>query len=331
MTHDGAPYPRLVADIGGTNARFGWVAEPGAPISDAATYAARAYPGLEAVIARYLADRPGRTALASAAIAVAVPVDRDRLTMTNLAWTFSLSELRQGLGLERLVVLNDYAALALALPMLAAHELRQVGGGAPVADAPLAVLGAGTGLGVSGLVRAGTLALPIPGDGGHVTLAATDAAEDRVVELLRQRFGHVSAERALSGSGLVNLYRARCEIAGRPAEALDAAGITARDAAGSDAECSAAVDLFFAFLGNVAGNLALTFGALGGVYIGGGIVPRLGDRIAGSLFRSRFEAKGRFRDYLAAIPAWVIDPSAAPALRGANRALDAPPPGARSA
>ncbi|MCE9657014.1 MAG: glucokinase [Burkholderiales bacterium] len=330
MTDDAAPYPRLVADVGGTHARFGWVGEPGAAVSLAATYACADFSGLDAVIARYLDEHAEGRAPVAAAIAVAVPVDRDRLTMTNRAWTFSVTELARTLSLERIVVLNDYAALALALPALVAHELRQVGGGVAVAGAPLAVLGPGTGLGVSGLLRSGSLLLPVPGDGGHVTLAAADAAEDRVIESLRRRFGHVSAERALSGDGLVNLYRAQCEIAGRAPEALTAAEVTARDRTGSDAACRAAVDLFFAFLGSIAGNLALTLGALGGVYVGGGIVPRLGERIARSPFRERFESKGRYRAWLAAIPCWVIDAGTAPALRGANRALDQVPPGART-
>ncbi len=330
MTDDAAPYPRLVADVGGTHARFGWVGEPGAAMSRTGTYACADFSGLDAVIACYLDEHAESRSPAAAAIAVAVPVDRDRLTMTNRAWTFSIPALARTLGLERLVVLNDYAALALALPMLAAHELRQVGGGVAVEGAPLVVLGPGTGLGVSGLLRSGALLLPVPGDGGHATLASADAAEDRIIESLRRRFGHVSAERALSGEGLVNLYRAHCEIAGRDPEALMAAEITACDRAGSDIACRAAVDLFFAFLGSVAGNLALTLGALGGVYIGGGIVPRLGERIARSPFRERFESKGRYRAWLAAIPCWLIDAGTAPALRGANRALDQVPPGART-
>ena len=322
-----APYPRLLADVGGTYSRFGWVAGPGEGIAKVAGYPCREHAGLDAAIAHYLAtQRCG--APSAGAIAIATPVAGDTVTMTNLEWTISVEALRRRFGLERLLVLNDFAALALAIPALAPSEVRRVGGGEAVAGAPVALLGAGTGLGVAGLLHAQGGILPIAGEGGHVTLAAADATEDRVVAWLRTRFGHVSAERALSGDGLVNLYQAGCAIAGRSAEALQAAAVTSRALAGSDADCHGAVEQFFAFLGGVAGDLALTLGARGGVYVGGGIVPHLGDWIARSAFRARFEAKGRYRSYLAAIPTWTIDGTAAPALRGANRALDDPPPGA---
>jgi glucokinase len=242
--------------------------------------------------------------------------------MTNRDWSFSINDLQRHLGLERLVVLNDFSALALAIPTLAPEELQRVGGGEAICDATVALLGPGTGLGVSGLVRANGLSMPIAGEGGHASLSAAESTEERVISILRSGFEHVSAERVLSGAGLVNLYRATCEIAGRPPQALSASDVTARALTGGDAECRAAVEFFFAFLGNFAGNLALTLGALGGVYIGGGIVPRLGDWIARSSFRERFERKGRFAPYLAKVPTWVITASVAPALRGANRALD---------
>jgi len=138
---------------------------------------------------------------------------------------------------------------------------------------------------------------------------------------LRDRFGHCSAERAVSGPGLVNLYEALCTLDGVAAEALEAADITLRAEAG-DARCNRVLDLFFSFLGNVAGNLALTLGTRGGMYIGGGIVPRLGARIDRSRFRERFEQKGRFADYLARVPTFVVEAKLSPALLGAARALD---------
>jgi glucokinase len=155
-----------------------------------------------------------------------------------------------------------------------------------------------------------------------VTLSAADEREERVIAALRREFGHASAERALSGSGLVNLYRFACAEANRAPLPLLPADVSARALAGSDGACSEAVELFFALLGGVTGNLALTFGARGGVYIGGGIVARLGDWIHRSLFRARFDAKGRLQAYLSSIPVWLIRPSSPPALRGANAALD---------
>ena len=243
--------------------------------------------------------------------------------MTNRDWTFSISDLQRRLGLGRLLVINDYAALAHALGGLHPDEVRRVGGGEAVAHAPLALLGPGTGLGVSGLLVAPGGRVPIVGEGGHVSLSAGDEREDRVVAILRRRFGHASAERALSGPGLVNLYAASCELGERPAEPLEPAEISARARLGGDACCRQAVELFFGFLGSVAGDLALTLGARGGVYIAGGIVAQLGDMIAGSTFRERFEAKGRYRPYLERIPTSVIVDASGLALRGANAALDA--------
>jgi glucokinase len=176
---------------------------------------------------------------------------------------------------------------------------------------------------VSGLWAglAGGAAVPINGEGGHVTLAPADATEEGVVAVLRKRFGHCSAERAISGPGLVHLYEALCTLDGVPPESLAAADITRRADAG-DARCDGVLELFFSFLGNVAGNLALTLGTRGGMYIGGGIVPRLGARIDRSRFRERFEQKGRFSGYLAGVPTFVVQARSSPALLGAARALD---------
>ncbi|MEW6099383.1 MAG: glucokinase [Pseudomonadota bacterium] len=318
-----AAYPRLVADVGGTHARFAWLAEPQAGLSCMTTYRVAEHAGLREAIEHYLQSQ-GLPRPASAAVGIANPVTADRVHMTNHDWSFSISELQRLLGLERLVVLNDFTALALALPLLGADERRQVGGGTAVAAAPIALLGPGTGLGVSGLVPVpGGGWVPLTGEGGHVTLSAADEREDAVLALLRRRFGHVSAERALSGPGLANLYQAVCELAGKQASPLDAPAITQAALRHADPHCVAALELFCAFLGTVAGNLALTLGARAGVYIGGGIVPRLGEWFDGSSFRERFEAKGRFREYLEGIPTWVIL-AESPGLRGAAQALDLP-------
>jgi glucokinase len=246
--------------------------------------------------------------------------------MTNHpAWAFSIAELKRELKLERLLVLNDFTTLALSLPVLKPEDLRQVGGSAPVEGAPIALIGPGTGLGAGGLIAAahGRGATPIAGEGGHVTLAACDEHEAAVVEHLRKRFGHASAERAVSGQGIENLYEACCALAGVKPQALEAADISAHAIAGTDKQCGQAIDLFFSFLGTTAGNLALTLGAHGGVYIGGGITAKLGQLIEGSKLRERFEAKGRFHDYMTRIPLFVIDAKFPPALTGAARAFDA--------
>ncbi len=317
------PRARLLGDIGGTNARFAWQGDAGAPLRDIVSLPTADHATLADAIAAYL-QRTGRTAPAWCAIGIANPITGDHIQMTNCHWAFSISAMQRELGFERFVVINDFTALALALPDLAPGELRQVGGGPAAANGPLALIGPGTGLGVSGLLpgEAPGRWVPLQGEGGHVTLAASNPREAAVLQLLRDEFGHASAERAVSGQGLEALYAAVCRLDALSAVVpLPAADVSQRALAGSDAQCVEALDLFCGFLGSVAGNLALTLGAVGGVYIGGGIVPRLGDAFARSRFRACFEDKGRFRAYLAAIPVYVIHTQVSPALLGAARAL----------
>ena len=315
--------PRLLGDIGGTNARFAWQTDRGSPPTEVSSYACADHDSLLSAIRHYLAEHRKQCPPACA-IGIANPILGDRVQMTNHHWSFSISELQRGLGLERLRVINDFTALALSLPTLLAAELHLVGQeGVAVAGAPMAVLGPGTGLGVSGLLPSGAGSFtPITGEGGHATLAAHGEYEIAVVRLLAQRFGHASAERALSGPGLVNLYEAACKLADQPALPLGPAEVIERARSDADPGCVAAIDLFCNFLGSFAGNLALTLGARGGVYIGGGLAPRLHVEIERSAFRERFAAKGRFRDYLGAIPTFIIDAQVSPALVGAGRALD---------
>jgi glucokinase len=234
--------------------------------------------------------------------------------------------LKQSLSLSQCLVLNDFAAIAAALPALTAGDVRQIGGGVAVAGAPMAVLGPGTGLGVASLIRsAAGHAVLVDGEGGHVSLPALNAREFAVIDWLQKRFCHASAERAISGPGLVSLYRAICAVDGKSAADLKPAQVSAHALPGDVTDrhdaCKEALYLFAAFLGSVAGNLALTLGARGGVYIGGGIVPRLGLAFDALPFRERFEDKGRFRGYLQNIPTCVIT-APAPALYGAASALD---------
>jgi glucokinase len=318
-------FPRLLGDVGGTNARWAWQIAPAQPFRHVATLPTREHASIGASIAAYL-ERHGLPPPRDVAFGIATAVTGDSVRMTNHPWEFSIDALRRELGAERLRVLNDFEALAYAVPALQASDLWAVGGGKG-AQGALAVIGAGTGLGVSGLVNDGRGGWRvIVGEGGHVTLAAANARQSALLAVLRERHGHVSAERALSGPGLVNLYTAHCLLDGETPATVTPAQVMARafgdDGAAMDAQCEAAVHSFAAFLGNVAGNLALTLGARGGVYIGGGIVPRLGQRFAHLPFREHFEDKGRFRAYLEAIPTWVITADA-PALVGAARALDA--------
>lgn len=322
MSYSNTDVPRLLADVGGTNARFAWQAAAGAPIEEQITLPCAQYVSIEAAMRAYLAtiDRQHPHVCA---IAIANPVHGDRVQMTNHHWSFSISALQQAFGFARLEVLNDFTALALALPGLPAEALYQVGGGHPLPHTAIGLLGPGTGLGVSGLLPNGQGGwIPLQGEGGHVSLAPATPREQMVVEHLAQRYGHASAERAVSGMGLVDIHRALCLADGvLPPEGWEAAQISQSALAGDDERCAESLTMMCAFLGSVAGNLALTLGAKGGIYIGGGIVPRLGAWFAHSPFRARFEAKGRFHAYLADIPVWVITAQQSPALAGAAQAL----------
>lgn len=299
------PETRLVGDIGATNARFGLVSRDGA-ILNWRTYPCANYPTIDDALAEYLGDRGGFPMPRQAAIAIASAITGDRVAMTNHPWSFSISALRQHFAFERLEVINDFTAQALALPRLGPADRISVGGGTAVPGTPLAVLGPGSGLGVSGLVPNGARWLALTGEGGHATMAAADDRESAVLDYLRRRLDHVSAERVLSGPGLVNLYNTLTAIDGVPSKGYAAAQITDLGMRGDDQVCVEATAMFCAMLGTVAGNLALTLGARGGVFIAGGIVPRLGQYFVDSRFRERFAAKGRFESYLAAIPTYVV-------------------------
>ncbi len=320
--------PRLLADIGGTHVRLAWLAHAGAAARDIRVLPSADFPGVLEAIGHYLKET-GVPAPRQAALGIANPVTGDEVRMTNRSWHFSQRQLQQSLGLERLVVINDFTALALALPLIDPALLHQVGGGPGEAGAAVGLIGPGTGLGVSGLLplagATGTRApaAAIAGEGGHVTLAAESAREFQVIEQLHRRYGHVSAERALCGQGLVDIYLALHALEGGAGVDLqDPADISARALAGSDPLAVQMLQMFCGWLGSVAGDLALTLGARGGMYIGGGIVPRLGTWFNHSPFRPRFEAKGRFRDYLAPIPCWVIDAQSQPTLLGLASVLD---------
>jgi glucokinase len=314
---------RLLGDVGGTNARFAWQAHDGAPLEDVIALSTAAHASLADALADYL-KTTGRTAPPWCAIGIANPITGDQVQMTNSHWSFSIKAVQQAIGFERLVVINDFTALALALQDLKPADLKQLGGGNSVVGAPLGLIGPGTGLGVSGLVPQDGLGrwTPLQGEGGHVSLAASNAREFALLQIIRDTYGHASAERAVSGMGLETLHAAICKLDGIGGTThLPAAEVSRCGLANSNPQCVEALALFCSFLGNVAGNLALTLGARGGVYIGGGIVPRLGDYFAASGFRAAFEDKGRFRAYLAPIPVFVIHAEVSPALLGAARAL----------
>jgi glucokinase len=309
---------RLLADIGGTNARFALQQAGSDGYADIEVLACADYPAIDDAVRAYLGRAAARGLDASvrhAAIAIANPVEGDEVSMTNHCWRFSIAALKTALGLDTLVVVNDFAALAMALPHLKAEQRERVGGGAAQAGKPIGLIGPGTGLGVSGVVPCGERWIALAGEGGHVSFAPVTQQEMKILQALWEEFGHVSAERLLSGPGLELIHRA---LAG---QRLAAPEITRRALEGDSIACRETVEAFCAVLGSVAGNVALTLGATGGMYIAGGIVPRLGALFTGSRFRECFEGKGRLAPYLARIPTWLVTEEY-PALRGVAAMLD---------
>jgi glucokinase len=322
--------PWLVADIGGTNARFGYVESANSGIQHVQTLPVTSFSGPAEAAAHYLdhlRHQLGRDMppVQRAVLAVATAVRSDEIAMTNSPWRFSSAALHASLGVERLLMLNDFEALALSLPKLTGAQTRPIG---PVPATPgahtsgtMAVIGPGTGLGVGGVVKASRTWVALPGEGGHATLAPTNDFESELLRHVRLQHPHVSAERLLSGIGLPTLHDAVAVVLGHNVPSLTAELIVERGASGQDPLCVHTLDTFCALLGGFAGNVALALGARSGIYVGGGIVPRFGERFFTSPFRERFEAKGRARAYLEGIPTILITDTLA-ALTGAAFALE---------
>jgi len=318
--------PRLIADIGGTNARFALL--DGLNARDEQVLPCADYPRLVDAIEHYLKTVGATSAWkrpVEGAFAIAGPITSDHIRMTNHVWEFSAAATRRELHFERLIFLNDFTALAHSLRHLPTEELEPVGGGRAVPNSPIAVLGPGTGLGVSGLIPAGDHWVPLQGEGGHVTLSVMTDREIAVLAQLHTRFSHVSAERVLSGPGLLNLYQALCVLDNVVAAIREPAEITRRARDGSCRVCVEAVSMFCALLGTLSGNLVLTLGAVGGLYLGGGIITQLGRLFATSPFRDRFEDKGRYADYLGDVPVYLIR-TPLPAFIGLAHSFSAPGP-----
>jgi glucokinase len=313
-------YPFLVGDIGGTNARFGLVQAQGERPSLIREMKCADFSNIHWALRAYLQQFP-TIAVRNACIGIANPVRGDQVRMTNFDWAFSVEEVRAAFGFERLLVVNDFKALATAVPALREEEYRKIGGGHAVKGAPIALIGAGTGLGMAGLVPSGYGYISLEGEGGHATLPAMGGDEMEVVSRLQKVYCHVSAERVLSGPGIEQLYQTIAQIDGTTVPPRTAADITKAALQGEDPLARRTLDMFCGILGGVAANLAVTLGALGGVFIAGGIVPKLGGYFVHSPFRKRFETKGRFSSYMADIPTYVIEAPYA-ALHGASMLLN---------
>ncbi len=294
----------LLADIGGTNARFALLA--GGTLGAIVHMAVRDYGSFREALTLFLARVPEAGTIDAAILAVAGLVQNGRCALTNNPWVIDAADLRDAYGFSTVRLINDFEAVAWSLPHLSPEKLRQIGGRQPVIGAPLAALGPGTGLGMAVSIPYAAGNLVLSSEGGHSTMAASSSREDAVIAHLRQRLGHVSAEHVLSGPGLENLHKALAALDDAMLPSRGAAEITRAGVEGTCATSRAAVDMFCAMLGTVAGNLALTLGARGGIFIGGGILRHMSEYFANSPFRARFEDKGRLRKYLEPIPAYLI-------------------------
>jgi glucokinase len=312
------PHRTLVADIGGTNARLAIADLATLQLFNRASFHCAEFPSLQAVVAAYLADLAEPPT--AAALAVAAPILGERIQFTNSSWSFDLEDLRAALRVEKLLVLNDFEALAHVLPHLEPSDLHQIGGDRPVSHASKVVLGPGTGLGLASLVWTSTGWLAMASEGGHVSFAVEDAQEFAMLERLVMGRERLSVERVLSGPGLGDVYRVLAELRGRPVEPLQAPDVVKRAMAGGDPIAQETLERFAIWLGRFAGDAALFLAARGGVYLGGGIAPRIVNLLCAGPFRQAFEAKGRMESYVVPIPVYVILSGDA-GLKGAAAAL----------
>jgi glucokinase len=298
------PASALIADIGATNARFALL--DGTELAVSETYAVSDYASPIEAARHFLSGPAAGHAPKHALIAAAGPVEHGRVALTNAAWIVDSDRISKGLGMTDVQVLNDFEALAWSLPALRSEHIVTLGTPRAGDRGTMAVLGPGSGFGLAAMAFAGDAEVVLVTEGGHATLSSENRREDAIILALRQQFHHVSVERVLSGSGLMQLYHAIARVDDATVPERDSSEIVEHALADDCKVSREALELFCAFLGSVAGNVALTMGARGGVFIGGGIAPRFTDFLRSSAFRERFEAKGRMSSYLARIPTAVI-------------------------
>lgn len=317
---------RIVADIGGTNARFA-VAQPhqgGYRLEAVQVVNCVKFGDFYSALGQWL-EGLGQERPTEACIAVAGPVENTpeggRVTMTNLGWDIRAEELCAKFALDRALVVNDFAALALSLPRLSAEDKWALRDVPAQQNGPMAVLGPGTGLGVAALVQESGRYRVVPGEGGHANLSAGNERELELIQILAREQMPVYNEFVLSGGGLVNLYRAVCALHGRPAEALSPPDVSRRGLDGSDPLCRETLIDFLNFLGSAAGDAALYYVAGGGVFLGGGVLPRIESLLPESEFEQRFTSKGRLGAWLQGVRVDVLK-AGYPALIGAAAWLE---------
>lgn len=319
-------FPRLVSDIGGTNARFAIEIAP-YQYENQQTLSCLDFECLSDAVTFYLSNTGYLGQIKHGALAVPSPIVDDILFMMNNPWNnSSMSEEKAKLNFETLIFINDFHALALAIPHLPKNELVQFGGEANHnSTLPISIIGAGTGLGMATLVQHPNKVdyLAVPAEGGRSTFAAVTTEEFEIWQYVHKNFHHVSVERIVSGPGLQLTYEALCHIHRIPLPKVlpDPSEITKRAIEHSDYISIKALEHFCRILGTVSSNFVCMTNALTGVYIGGGIIPKILDFFLKSDFRWRFEDKGRYRQFLSKVPAYIIM-SQYPAMYGSSYALD---------
>lgn len=305
----------LVADIGGTNARLAIASAHDLSLSHQHTFACAEYDSLAEVVRAW--QQTSNAQLPSmACFAIAGPIDNGHVKMTNLSWEFSVKALEQELGLKELHAINDFAAMANAAPVLSKNELLSLKPGQAMENSPLAIIGPGTGFGCAALVPSGNSWITLASEGGHASFAPTTELERQILELLSKKYPHVSVETLLCGRGMLDIYKALAQIHDHTAKDYIPRDITQKGLSGEDNFCVQSLEVFCGILGSVAADKALTYGARGGVFIGGGIVPRLKDFISTTNFYAHFINKGPMSDYVKDIPVQVMI-AEQPALTGA--------------
>ncbi|NRA60878.1 MAG: glucokinase [Psychrobium sp.] len=307
----------LVADVGGTNIRLALIYDHKAShkkTEHVECFKCADFTSLQSVVKHYLSDK--KLTINAACFAIAGPVVGETLTMTNLGWSFSVASLKQALDIDTVHFINDYTAIAMSLPQLSGAQLIEIHAGEVDEKAPRIICGPGTGLGLAQLINVNGRFECISGEGGHVEFSPVNARQCQLLENLMAKFEHVSVERLLSGQGIVNIYQSLAFIDGLDAQSYDASQISQGFINRSDPLCIETIELFYQILANFLGNMVLFSGAFGGVYIGGGIMPRLIEYIDKELFIKAYSHKGRFSDYVLKAPIYLITESQ-PGLIGA--------------
>jgi len=308
----------LVADIGGTNARFA-LADQAKCLHSSQVLPCEEFASMDSAIRHFL-SQVGDPEIQDAVIAIATPIVGDQVKMTNHHWAFSIEATRQLLGYRTLLVVNDFAALATSLPFLGKEGISRLDQSGIIREGVKAVIGPGTGLGIAGLIPQPYGWHPLPTEGGHVDFAQNDELEIEILRLLWREYPHVSPERLVSGPGIALLYQTMRTIDGLSASTVTPVEVVERAISGSCTTATRTLKVFSGMLGSVAGNAALMLNSVGGLYIGGGVISKLGPSFDPLVFRTRFVAKGRFEKYLEAIPNYLIV-SEHPAFIGAVEML----------